>query len=83
MMHYLVKHESGDFRLHTSDGSEPLSTGWQSQPSVNDIVAQCAEDGPGGSLLGQNDIRGVFVDAISGGISYRDLTQDNETVPWQ
>lgn len=83
MTHYLVKHSEGDVRLHAKDGSEPLSSGWPDWPTANEIADQCATDGPGGSLLGQSDLRATFVDAVSGGIDRRDLTIDGETVPWQ
>ncbi len=82
MTHYLVKHSDGEYRIHAEDGTEPLSSGWSERPSTNDIADQCAADGPGGSLLGQSDLRAVFVDAVSGGIMFRDLTTDGETVPW-
>lgn len=83
MTHYLVKHSDGDVRYHAEDGSEPLSTGWSDWPTVNDIADQCAAEAPGGSLLGQTNLRGAFVDAVSGGINRRDLTNPDETVPWQ
>jgi len=83
MTHYVVKHDSNDYRVHAEDGTEPLLSGWSERPNVNDIAKQCADDGPGGSLLGNQDLRGVFVDATSGGLVYRDLTIDGETVPWQ
>jgi len=83
MTHYLVKHSEGDVRLHAEDGTEPLSSGWSEWPDANDIADQCAADGPGGSLLGQDDLRAAFVDAVSGGINRRDLTIDAETVPWE
>ncbi|MCD2202733.1 hypothetical protein [Halobacterium sp. KA-6] len=82
MTHYLVKHSEGDVRLHAEDGSEPLSSGWSEWPSPNDVAEQCAADGPGGSLLGQDVLREVFVDAVSGEIHKRDLTLDGESVPW-
>jgi len=82
MTHYLVRHAEDDIRLHFEDGSEPLTSGWSGWPDPNDIVDQCAADGPGGSLLGQTELREVFVDAVSGGIIKRDLTIDEETVPW-
>lgn len=83
MTHYLVKHSEEDVRIHAEDGTEPLSNGWSEYPTVNEIAAQCAEDGPGGSLLGQQDLRTAFVDAVTGGIKRRDLTIEDETVPWQ
>lgn len=83
MVHYIVKHGSEDYRLHADDGTEPLSSGWSDRPDANDIADQCAADGPGGSLLGDYALRGVFVDAVSGGLVYRDLTIPDETVPWQ
>lgn len=83
MTHYLVKHSEGDVRLHAKDGSEPLSSGWSDWPTLKDIADQCAEDGPGGSLLAQADLRAVFVDVVSGGINKRNLTITDETVPWQ
>jgi hypothetical protein len=83
MSHYLVGHAEGDWRVHADNGTEPLSTGWNHRPTVNEITEQAAEDGPGGSLLGRSDLRSLFVDAVSGGIVYRDLTRDGETVPWQ
>lgn len=83
MTHHLVKHAEGDVRLHAEDGTEPLSSGWFDWPTTTEIADQCADDGPGGSLLGQADLRAVFVDAVSGSISRRDLTIEAETVPWQ
>jgi hypothetical protein len=83
MTHYVVKHASDDYRVHASDGTEPLSSGWSDRPDANDIADQCADDSPTGSLLGQADLRAVFVDAVSAGLVYRDLTIDGETVPWQ
>jgi len=83
MTHYLVKHDSNDIRLHAVDGTEPLSSGWSDWPDANQIADQCAADGPGGSLLGQADLREAFVDAVSSGINRRDLTIPDETVPWQ
>lgn len=83
MTHYIVKHATDEYRLHAEDGSEPLSSGWADRPDANDIADQCAADGPGGSLLGNADLRAVFVDAVSDGLRYRDLTIPDETVPWQ
>jgi hypothetical protein len=83
MTHYIVKHSDGDFRVHSEDGSEPLSQGWSSRPNTNEIAGQAAKDGPGGSLLGDADLRSLFVDTVSDGLRYRDLTTPDETVPWQ
>lgn len=83
MTHYIVKHSSSEYRVHAPDGSEPLSSAFTDKPGPNEIANQCAADGPGGSLLGQDGLRAVFVDAVSGGMVYRDLTIADETVPWQ
>lgn len=83
MTHYLVKHGEGDLRLHAEDGTEPLLSGWSDWPEANQIADQCASDGPGGSLLGEDDLRVAFVDTVSGGLHRRDLTIGDETVPWQ
>jgi len=82
MTHYIVKHSGSDYRIHAEDGSEPLSSGWSSKPTKIDIADQASEDVPAGSLLGNQDLRRVFVDTISGDLSYRDLTVSDETVPW-
>jgi len=82
MTHFLVRHSDNDIRLHDADGNEPLSRGWAEWPTVNEIANQCAAEGPGGSLLGDATLRSAFVDAVSGGIKKRDLTLDDETVPW-
>lgn len=82
MTYYIVKHGIEDYRIHAEDGTEPLSNGWSERPTAHDIADQCAADGPGGSLLGDPDLRGVFVAAVSAGFNYRDLTIDDETVPW-
>lgn len=81
MTHYVVKHAEHDVRLHAEDGSEPLSEGWETWPSPNDIADQCAADGPGGSLLGDADLRAAFVDAVSGGLDHLDTTR-GDPVPW-
>lgn len=82
-MTYLVKHAVNDYRIHLEDGSEPLSSGWAERPDPNDIADQCAADGTSGSLLGDPDLRAVFVDTVSRRLVYRDLTTPDETVPWQ
>lgn len=38
---------------------------------------------PGGSLLGDDQLRDAFVDVVSGGLRRRDLTIEDETVPWR
>lgn len=82
MTHYIVKHSESDYRLHEEDGKEPISSGWSNRPDTNDIANQAAIDGPGGSIWGDDNLRSVMVDALSGGIVYRDLTIPDETVPW-
>lgn len=83
MTHYLVKHAANDFRLHRQDGTEAVTATWTDRPNVNDLATAIAADGPGGSLLGDPDLRAAFVDVVSGGVRYRDLTISDETVPWQ
>jgi hypothetical protein len=82
-MTFLVKHGESDYRIHLQDGTEPLSSGWSERPTANQIADQCAADAPGNSLLGQTDLRTVFVDITTNGLRYRDLTNPNETVPLQ
>lgn len=83
MTHYIVCHDESDYRLHAEDGTEPVSTSWSERPSTNDITNAIADAGPGGSLLGDEVLRQAFVDAVSGGLRYRDLTTEGETVPWR
>lgn len=82
MTHYLVRHTDGDIRLHSEDGSEPLSGGWDHWPTVKDIANKCAAKAPDGSLLGRTELRSVFIDAVSGGVERRDLTI-GQTLPWE
>lgn len=83
MTHYLVRHGSNDYRLHAADGSEAVTTTWSERPDLTDLATAIADDGPGGSLLGQSDLRAAFVDVVSGGVVYRDLTIEGEIEPWK
>lgn len=83
MTHYLVKHGNSEYRLHAEDGTEPTGTAFSERPDTTDLADDIADAGPGGSLLGDPTLRPAFVDVVSGGINYRDLTIPDETVPWQ
>lgn len=89
---YLVKHASGDWRLHRSDGSE--ITTWSSDPRedsngnpvtpipafVDGIAGTTSTSGD--AVLGDPQGRTDHVMAVAGDWNYRDLTLDGETVPW-
>lgn len=82
-MHYLVRHSEGDVRFQSEDGTEPLSTGWSEFPNKHEIADQCADDGPGGSLLGQSDLRAAFIDVVSDDVAIIDLVNEDRPLPWK
>jgi hypothetical protein len=82
MTHYLIKHADGEWRLHDDTGAEPTGDVWASRPDTNELASAIAAAGPGGSLLGDDALRAAFVDIVSGGLIYRDLTINGETKPF-
>ena len=78
---YLVKHAEGDYRLHVEDGTE-LGAG-SSRPDKRTQVDWLADYHNGASILGDPNARSHYTDIVAGGVNYRDLTIDGETVPWQ
>lgn len=85
MILYLVKHDSGDYRLHRPDGTE-LDT-WSSDPREGETVANLldavAAAHPGASILGDAQARQDFARIVSSDWAYRDVTIPDETVPWE
>lgn len=87
-MLYLVKHAADDWRLHKADGAE-IGSGWSSDPRPDDpqqsvrpaFVDQVADEHRGAGLIGDANARHDYARATESW-SFRDLTLDGETVPW-
>jgi len=69
----------------TYDNTDTNADGAIDAPIDNDSVSAGSitdsDDGPGGSLLGQDNLRAVFVDAVASNIDYRDTTT-GDLLPW-
>jgi len=80
-MTYLV-FDGDRYTLHHADGTQ-IGTGWDDRPDTSQMADAVAEAYTGLSLLGEPMARQAFVDVTAGGLNYRDLSIEGESVPWQ
>lgn len=79
---YLVKHSENDFKLHQEDGTV-LGTNRTERPDKREMANILAEEYGGSSIMGNETARSQYTDVVAGAVNYRDLTFEQETVPWQ
>lgn len=82
---YLVRHGSGDVRLHDDAGTELFtlsSNPMDSDGPERDLVEAFETANPGVDFLGNDDVRPHFVDLITNNWNYLDLTAKGQTTPW-
>ena len=80
---YIVKHDDGHFRFHRDNGQEIGSAVWDEKPSQMELVESLADEHKGASILGNASARWDYTEIVTNQISYRDLTLDEESVPWE